>query len=226
MYSRITNPKTGRSVSVRSRLGKRILRNYLFVLSGGAAAEAAAAEAAAALEERRNRDQHSSARTEALSIMAQGVETSIGLRLAARYIPAEEEPYSESLHRAFTNADNINPTMGDILKAWLKEVFRRQITNAPLQDNWWYHTYADVPTTADIINIHCTITMNIIRTILVVRPDLQRSQFQLLGITIAAMVLPEGFLTDERAAYLCPGSTTDEVVAMKASILPLINLAP
>ena len=36
MYSKITNPKTGRRVSVKSRLGKTILRNYLFILSGGA----------------------------------------------------------------------------------------------------------------------------------------------------------------------------------------------
>jgi len=35
MYSKITNPKTGRKVSIDSRLGKRILRNYLSVLKGG-----------------------------------------------------------------------------------------------------------------------------------------------------------------------------------------------
>ena len=37
MYSNIVNPKTGRRVSVKSRLGKDILRKYLFILSGGAA---------------------------------------------------------------------------------------------------------------------------------------------------------------------------------------------
>ena len=37
MYSKIVNPRTGRRVSVKSRLGKNILRNYLFILSGGAA---------------------------------------------------------------------------------------------------------------------------------------------------------------------------------------------
>jgi hypothetical protein len=37
MYSNIVNPKTGRRVSVKSRLGKKILRQYLFILSGGAA---------------------------------------------------------------------------------------------------------------------------------------------------------------------------------------------
>ena len=36
MYSKITNPKTGAQVSIKSKLGKRILRNYLNVLSGGA----------------------------------------------------------------------------------------------------------------------------------------------------------------------------------------------
>jgi len=36
MYSKITNPRTGRRVSVKSRLGKTILRNYLLVLKGGA----------------------------------------------------------------------------------------------------------------------------------------------------------------------------------------------
>ena len=36
MYSKIVNPKTGRQVSLKSSLGKEILRGYLFVLSGGA----------------------------------------------------------------------------------------------------------------------------------------------------------------------------------------------
>lgn len=36
MYSKIVNPKTGRKVSVKSRLGKTIIRKYLFILSGGA----------------------------------------------------------------------------------------------------------------------------------------------------------------------------------------------
>ena len=35
MYSKITNPKTGRKVSIDSRLGKRILRNFLSVSRGG-----------------------------------------------------------------------------------------------------------------------------------------------------------------------------------------------
>lgn len=37
MYSRITNPETGRNVTIESALGKHILRNYLLILSGGAA---------------------------------------------------------------------------------------------------------------------------------------------------------------------------------------------
>ena len=37
MYSKITNPKTNRSVDIRSSLGKRILIKYLAVLRGGAA---------------------------------------------------------------------------------------------------------------------------------------------------------------------------------------------
>lgn len=37
MYSKITNPKTGRKVDVNGRLGKNIVRNYLMVLNGGAA---------------------------------------------------------------------------------------------------------------------------------------------------------------------------------------------
>ena len=36
MYSKITNPKTGRRVSIKSRLGKKIIRNYLNFLVGGA----------------------------------------------------------------------------------------------------------------------------------------------------------------------------------------------
>ncbi len=38
MYSKIVNPKTGRRVSIKSRLGKKILRNYiqsLLYMSGG-----------------------------------------------------------------------------------------------------------------------------------------------------------------------------------------------
>jgi len=37
MYSKITNPKTNRSVDIRSSLGKRILIKYIAVLRGGAA---------------------------------------------------------------------------------------------------------------------------------------------------------------------------------------------
>ena len=41
MYSKITNPETGRIISIRSKLGKKILRNYVRALSnthiGGAA---------------------------------------------------------------------------------------------------------------------------------------------------------------------------------------------
>ena len=35
MYKKITNPLTGRNVNLNSRLGKKIIRNYLFVLYGG-----------------------------------------------------------------------------------------------------------------------------------------------------------------------------------------------
>ena len=47
MYSKITNPKTGRKISIKSRLGKSILRNYLFILSGGAAKSSAATKSSA-----------------------------------------------------------------------------------------------------------------------------------------------------------------------------------
>ena len=40
MYTKIVNPKTHRRVLIKSKLGKRILRNYLNVLSGGAYAGA------------------------------------------------------------------------------------------------------------------------------------------------------------------------------------------
>ena len=42
MYSKITNPRTGRKVSVKSRLGKKILRQYLEILTGGAGPDAMA----------------------------------------------------------------------------------------------------------------------------------------------------------------------------------------
>lgn len=35
MYSKITNPITGRKISINGKLGKTILRNYLLVLRGG-----------------------------------------------------------------------------------------------------------------------------------------------------------------------------------------------
>jgi len=38
MYSKITNPETGRKINTNSIMGKTILRRYLSVLSGGAAA--------------------------------------------------------------------------------------------------------------------------------------------------------------------------------------------
>ena len=36
MYSKIINPKTGRRVNVKNRLGRQILKNYIRVLRGGA----------------------------------------------------------------------------------------------------------------------------------------------------------------------------------------------
>ena len=53
MYSKITNPITGRKMSINGKLGKTILRNYLLVLKGGAEAAAAIT---AAREVRRPRD--------------------------------------------------------------------------------------------------------------------------------------------------------------------------
>lgn len=41
MYSHISNPKTGRKVSVTGRLGKSILLNYLKVIKGGSTTEMA-----------------------------------------------------------------------------------------------------------------------------------------------------------------------------------------
>ena len=35
MYTKISNPKTGRKVNITSRLGKQIIRNYLNYLNGG-----------------------------------------------------------------------------------------------------------------------------------------------------------------------------------------------
>lgn len=50
MYSKIVHPTTGRKVSVKSRLGKRILRNYLFILSGGAASSSDCSSCLEAIE--------------------------------------------------------------------------------------------------------------------------------------------------------------------------------
>ena len=52
MYSKITNPKTGRKVSVKSRLGKMILKNYLLVLKGGASGSALPDSTAAKIAKR------------------------------------------------------------------------------------------------------------------------------------------------------------------------------
>lgn len=41
MYSKIVNPTTGRKVLVNSRLGKKILRQYLEILTGGAGPDGA-----------------------------------------------------------------------------------------------------------------------------------------------------------------------------------------
>ena len=123
MYSKITNPKTGAQVQIKSKLGKRILRNYLNVLSGGAHLDGEGGPAerweihpSLVTPDRmetweETREHHSSAQTEALRIMAQCVETSIGLKLAALYIPTEES-YPESLHRALNDALHINPADG------------------------------------------------------------------------------------------------------------------
>ena len=34
MYSKITNPKTGRKVSINGKIGKRILSNYINIIGG------------------------------------------------------------------------------------------------------------------------------------------------------------------------------------------------
>ena len=36
MYSNIINPETGNSVSIKSSIGKQLLKKYLVVLKGGA----------------------------------------------------------------------------------------------------------------------------------------------------------------------------------------------
>ena len=43
MYSKIVNPSTGRKVNISSRLGRKILKNYLQVLKGGASGASGAA---------------------------------------------------------------------------------------------------------------------------------------------------------------------------------------
>jgi len=173
------------------------------------------------------RENNSSAQTKALRIMAQCVETSIGLKLAALYIPTEES-YPESLHSALDDALHINPADGDILKRWFKEVFMLQFTAAPVPE-WWRQTYSHLPTYADIINIHCSIAMNIVHLILVARPSFQLGEFQLIGATIAAMVLPEDLLTNEQiiSLSLIPHrSSHSEVVDMRELILSIINVDP
>lgn len=35
MYSKITDPQTGKKISTDSKLGKKILKNYLTILEGG-----------------------------------------------------------------------------------------------------------------------------------------------------------------------------------------------
>ena len=207
MYSKITNPKTGTQVSIKSKLGQRILRNYLNVLSGGSRTDGEGGPA-----ERREirpslvtpdrmetwettREHHSSAQTEALRIMAQCVETSTGLKLAALYIPTEES-YPDSLHNAFDDTLHMNPADGAILKKWLIKVFTRQFAGRGVPQ-WWRQTYSHMPTHGDTINIHCSIVMNIIHLILVEWSDCSLENFYLMGATIAAMVLPEDLLTDE-----------------------------
>ena len=39
MYNRIINPKTNRKVNINSKLGKYILKKYLFFINGGATNE-------------------------------------------------------------------------------------------------------------------------------------------------------------------------------------------
>ena len=36
MWNKITNPETGRKVSINGAIGKKILKNYIYQLSGGA----------------------------------------------------------------------------------------------------------------------------------------------------------------------------------------------
>ena len=239
MYSKITNPKTGAQVQIKSKLGKRILRNYLNVLSGGAHLDGEGGPAerweihpSLVTPDRmetweETREHHSSAQTEALRIMAQCVETSIGLKLAALYIPTEEDSYPESLHRALNDALHINPAEGDRLKIWLKEVFTLHLSaeHTPSVPEWWQQTYSHLPP-HDTINIHCSIVMNIIHLILVARPFFPLEDFYLMGATIAAMVLPEGSLADWQITSLIPRHNSHEVASMKVLILTIINVDP
>jgi len=161
--------------------------------------------------------------------MAQCVEASIGLKLDALYIPTEEA-YPESLHSALDDAPHINPANGDILKRRLKEVFMFHLSAhnehiAPVPE-WWRQTYSHLPTYADIINIHCSIAMNIVHLILVAHPSFQLGEFQLMGVTISAMVLPEDLFTNEQITFLIPRHNNSEVVYMRELILSIINVDP
>ena len=50
MYSKIINPETGRKVAINGKLGKTILRNYMFVLNGGSSSKGAAKAPSSELE--------------------------------------------------------------------------------------------------------------------------------------------------------------------------------
>ena len=57
MYTKITNPKTGKRISIQSRSGKNIIRNYLTFLRGGAAADVCAGYGTSAIFKRELFDQ-------------------------------------------------------------------------------------------------------------------------------------------------------------------------
>ena len=40
MYNKIVNPNTGRKVNINSRLGKKIIKNYLILLGGSTTGKA------------------------------------------------------------------------------------------------------------------------------------------------------------------------------------------
>ena len=227
MYLRIVNPKTGRRVSIKSGLGKSILRNYLFMLSGGAASKdekdtTTDSVCSICLEEISDSDKSREVMTTwcghqfHTGCIDEWFTHSPLMRppcpLCRRKIhpPTERvrivklETEVPGLLLALSNCVYVEPHHMLILNGWLMEVVEHYLKaewvgGSERQWQLWRDTFVQQAM------VEC-------RKYLEQHPDLPKSKLQLLGISTLANALPDGVVTPQRGSYITDWTYTAEEV--------------